>query len=121
MRVSTLAWALRDRIAELDINPLIVREQGQGVVAADALLVLRGVSQTARYDSLFTALVAVGLVSQLGLQAIINMASTLAIIPTKGMTLPFLSYGGSSLLSLAVSMGIFLAVTRRRPRQESFL
>jgi acetyltransferase len=45
VRVSALAWALRDRIAELDINPLIVRERGQGVVAADALLVLREVTK----------------------------------------------------------------------------
>ena len=42
LKVSALAWALRERIAELDINPLIVREEGQGVVAVDALLVLRG-------------------------------------------------------------------------------
>ena len=92
-----------------------------GVLLIYALLILRGIGVTARYDSLFTALAAAGLVSQLGLQAIINMASTLAIIPTKGMTLPFLSYGGSSLLSLAISMGLFLALTRRRSRQESFL
>ncbi len=91
------------------------------VVLIFALLVLRGIGQAVRFDSLFTSLVALGLICQLGLQAMINMASTLAMIPTKGMTLPFLSYGGSSLLSLAVSMGIFLAVTRRRPRQESFL
>lgn len=92
-----------------------------GVLLIYTLLVLRGVALTARHDSLFTALAAAGLVSQLGLQALINMASTLALIPTKGMTLPFLSYGGSSLLSLAISMGIFLALTRRRPRQESVL
>ena len=92
-----------------------------GVLLIYTVLVLRGVALTARHDSLFTALAAAGLVSQLGLQALINMASTLALIPTKGMTLPFLSYGGSSLLSLAISMGIFLALTRRRPRQESVL
>lgn len=92
-----------------------------GVLLVYTLLVLRGIGQAVRFDSLFTALVALGIVCQLGLQALINMASTLALIPTKGMTLPFLSYGGSSLLSLALSMGIFLAVTRRRPRQESFL
>lgn len=92
-----------------------------GVLLVYTLLVLRGIGQAGRFDSLFTSLVALGIVCQLGLQALINMASTLAMIPTKGMTLPFLSYGGSSLLSLAVSMGIFLAVTRRRPRQESFL
>jgi acetyltransferase len=41
VRVSALAWALRDRLAELDINPLLVRPRGLGVVAADALVVLR--------------------------------------------------------------------------------
>jgi cell division protein FtsW len=57
---------------------------------------------------------ATGLLIQFGLQAIINMASTLHLIPTKGMTLPFLSYGGSSMLALALGMGMMLALTRRR-------
>ncbi|MGH7117135.1 MAG: FtsW/RodA/SpoVE family cell cycle protein, partial [Stellaceae bacterium] len=45
---------------------------------------------------------------------VINMASTLHLMPTKGMTLPFLSYGGSSMLSLGIAMGMLLALTRRR-------
>jgi cell division protein FtsW len=57
---------------------------------------------------------ATGLLIQFGLQAIINMASTMHLIPTKGMTLPFLSYGGSSMLALALGMGMMLALTRRR-------
>ena len=59
-------------------------------------------------------LAATGLLIQFGLQAIINMASALHLIPTKGMTLPFLSYGGSSMLALALGMGMMLALTRRR-------
>jgi cell division protein FtsW len=51
---------------------------------------------------------------QFGLQALINMGSTLHLIPTKGMTLPFVSYGGSSLIALALGMGMLLALTRRR-------
>jgi cell division protein FtsW len=51
---------------------------------------------------------------QFGLQAVINMATTLRLIPTKGMTLPFLSYGGSSMLALGLGMGMVLALTRRR-------
>ena len=50
-----------------------------------------------------------------GLQSVINMAVNVHLIPAKGMTLPFISYGGSSLISLALAMGFLLAVTRRRP------
>ena len=51
-----------------------------------------------------------------GLQSAINMGVNLHLLPAKGMTLPFISYGGSSLLSLALGMGFLIAVTRRRPR-----
>src|SRR6202035_3677653 len=64
--------------------------------------------------SLFVLLAATGLLVQFGLQAAINMASSLHLIPTKGMTLPFLSYGGSSMLALGLGMGMMLALTRRR-------
>ena len=59
-----------------------------------------------------------GLLVQFGLQAVINMASTLHLIPTKGMTLPFISYGGSSAIAVAVGVGLLLALTRRRPHGE---
>ena len=66
-------------------------------------------------------LAATGLLVQFGLQALINMGSTLRLMPTKGMTLPFISYGGSSLLALALGMGMLLALTRRRfsPQEAS--
>ena len=67
-----------------------------------------------REENLFVMLAATGLLMQFMLQAIINMASALHLIPTKGMTLPFLSYGGSSMLALAFGMGMMLALTRRR-------
>jgi cell division protein FtsW len=53
-----------------------------------------------------------------GMQSAINMAVNLHLMPAKGMTLPFISYGGSSLVSLAYGMGMLLAVTRDRPRAE---
>jgi cell division protein FtsW len=59
-------------------------------------------------------LAATGLLAQFGLQAFINMASSLQLIPAKGMTLPFISYGGSSALAIALGMGMLLALTRRR-------
>jgi cell division protein FtsW len=84
------------------------------IVAIFAFIVLRGFSRLLQEGNFFVVLSATGLLIQFGLQAIINMASTLHLIPTKGMTLPFLSYGGSSMLALALGMGMMLALTRRR-------
>jgi cell division protein FtsW len=84
------------------------------IVALFAFIVLRGFSRLLQENNLFVVLAATGLFVQFGLQAIINMASSLELIPTKGMTLPFLSYGGSSLLALGLGMGMALALTRRR-------
>ena len=84
------------------------------IVGIFAFIVLRGFSRLLQESNLFVLLSATGLLIQFGLQAVINMASTLHLIPTKGMTLPFLSYGGSSMLALALGMGMMLALTRRR-------
>ncbi|MDJ0946029.1 MAG: putative peptidoglycan glycosyltransferase FtsW [Kiloniellales bacterium] len=85
-----------------------------GIVALFAFVVLRSLSRLLAERSLFVLLAATGLLVQFGLQALINMGSTLRLMPTKGMTLPFISYGGSSLLALALGMGMLLALTRRR-------
>jgi len=63
----------------------------------------------------FTVFATAGLVTQFGLQALINMAVNVQIAPSKGMTLPFISYGGSSMIALAIGMGLLLAFTRRNP------
>jgi cell division protein FtsW len=84
------------------------------IVALFAFIVLRGFSRLLQEPNLFIVLAATGLLVQFGLQALINMASSLQLMPTKGMTLPFISYGGSSLLSLGLAMGMALALTRRR-------
>ena len=84
------------------------------LVGVFAFIVLRGFSRLLQEGNLFVLLSATGLLIQFGLQAVINMASTLHLIPTKGMTLPFVSYGGSSMLALALGMGMLLALTRRR-------
>ena len=62
--------------------------------------------------ALFITLAATGLGVQFGLQAAINMASTVQLIPAKGMTLPFISYGGSSALAMAICVGMLLSLTR---------
>jgi len=84
------------------------------IVGLFAFVVLRGLARLLEETNLFVLLAATGLLTQFGLQAFINMASTLHLTPTKGMTLPFISYGGSSLLALSFGMGMLLALTRRR-------
>ncbi len=84
------------------------------ILALFAFVVLRGFGKAFQDSSLFVLLAVSGLLTQFGLQALINMASALHLMPTKGMTLPFISYGGSSLLALALGMGMVLALTRRR-------
>lgn len=84
------------------------------IVGLFAFVVLRGLSRLMRENSQFVQLAATGLLVTFGLQALINMASSLHLMPTKGMTLPFISYGGSSLLALSLGMGMLLALTRRR-------
>jgi len=84
------------------------------IVAIYAFIVLRGIGRLLQEQNLFVLLAGSGLLIQFGLQAVVNMASELHLMPTKGMTLPFISYGGSSLLALALGMGMLLALTRKR-------
>jgi cell division protein FtsW len=84
------------------------------VVALFAFIVLRGFARLYKEESLFVLLAVSGLLVQFGLQAVVNMASTLHLMPTKGMTLPFISYGGSSMLAIALGMGMMLALSRKR-------
>ena len=84
------------------------------VVALFAIIVVRVFARALEEVDEFSYIASCGLVSMFGFQAIINMAVNLNLVPAKGMTLPFLSYGGSSLLSLSITMGMLLALTRRR-------
>ena len=83
-----------------------------------AFIVLRGLRHAVRSEDPFTRFAAAGLSILFGLQSAINMAVNIHLMPAKGMTLPFISYGGSSMLSLAYGMGMLLALTRERPRAE---
>jgi cell division protein FtsW len=88
------------------------------ILAVFAFIVLRGLLRLLREHDPFIVLSCTGLVTGFGLQAFVNMASTLKLIPTKGMTLPFISYGGSSVIAVALGMGMLLGLTRRRGRDE---
>jgi len=86
-----------------------------------AFIVLRGWWRGQRDGDLFILLAVGGLLAQIGVQSMIHMASSLHLIPTKGMTFPFVSYGGSSLLALCINMGMVLALTRKQIGQSSSL
>jgi cell division protein FtsW len=84
------------------------------VLALFAFVTLRSMSRIMNETSLFIMLAGSGLVIQFGLQAFVNMASTVQLMPAKGMTLPFISYGGSSAIAMAIAVGMMLALTRER-------
>ncbi|MFD2182231.1 putative lipid II flippase FtsW [Rhodoplanes azumiensis] len=88
------------------------------VVALFAFIVLRALRRAQRSEDPFARFAVTGLALLFGTQAAINMAVNLALIPAKGMTLPFISYGGSSMISLAYGIGMLLALSREQPRAE---
>ena len=90
------------------------------IVALFGFIVLRGFARALKDSDLFVVLAVGGLFTQFGLQALIHMGSSLHLLPAKGMTLPFISYGGSSMLALGMGTGMALALTRTRfPGSES--
>ncbi len=86
------------------------------LVSLFAFVVLRALFKARHNDDPFARFATAGLAILFGAQSAINMAVNLALIPAKGMTLPFISYGGSSMISLAYGMGMLLALSRERPR-----
>ena len=85
------------------------------IVTVFGIIVVRTLLRLIREDDPFVVISTTGLVTGFGLQAFVNMASSLHLIPTKGMTLPFISYGGSSAMSVALAIGMVLALTRQQP------
>ncbi|MEM8988616.1 MAG: putative peptidoglycan glycosyltransferase FtsW [Pseudomonadota bacterium] len=85
------------------------------LVSLFAIIVLRAYARAFSDKSPFVQLAASGLAALIGLQALINMAVNLRLMPAKGMTLPLVSYGGSSMLATALALGMLLALTRERP------
>ena len=87
------------------------------IVGLFLAIILRSTQLALRSGSLFRLLAISGLCTQIALQALINMGSSLHLIPTKGMTLPFMSYGGSSLVALGLLTGMLLALSRAQPNE----
>ncbi|MCB1531800.1 MAG: cell division protein FtsW [Alphaproteobacteria bacterium] len=86
------------------------------IVLVFGFILLRGYNRLMESDDMFTVLGAGGLLTMFGLQALVHMGSALNLLPAKGMTLPFISYGGSSVLSMGFAMGAVLALTRKQKR-----
>ncbi len=84
-----------------------------------AFVVLRGLRRTELVTNRFVLIAGGGLLALFGLQAITNFGVNLSVLPATGMTLPFISYGGSALCAMAIGMGMFLALTRRRFEHEA--
>jgi cell division protein FtsW len=88
------------------------------LLALFAFIVVRALRHAVASENPFIRFATAGLAMLFGIQSAINMAVNLHLMPAKGMTLPFISYGGSSMLSIAYGMGMLLALTRERPRAE---
>ncbi|PWV99250.1 cell division protein FtsW [Hoeflea marina] len=89
------------------------------LVTLFAFIVIRGLTRAGRLEDDFTRLAVAGLSLLIGFQSIINIGVNLELLPAKGMTLPFISYGGSSMIAVALTAGFLLALTRRRPESRA--
>ena len=89
------------------------------IVIAYAVVVIRSMKLAYRENNMFLVLSICGLAISFGLQALVNMASTMQLGPTKGMALPLISYGGSSLMGASIGVGMLLALTRKNVHAEN--
>jgi cell division protein FtsW len=112
-------WSLPDAHTDF-IIAVAAEEYGLVLVAVlivlYALIVVRSLLRLMRERDTFIRLAGTGLVCMLGVQAMINMGVAVRLLPAKGMTLPFVSYGGSSLIATGIAVGMLLAFTRTRPQ-----
>ncbi len=88
------------------------------IIALYSLIVVRSLMRLMRERDMFIRLAGTGLACMFGVQAMINMGVAVRLLPAKGMTLPFVSYGGSSLIAGGIAVGMLLAFTRTRPQGE---
>ena len=111
---------IKNRIADAHtdfIFPVIGEEFGAIfcilILMLSCSIVIRGLIRVYEKNDLFSLLAVGGLLILFGLQVLLNVSVTLGLVPTTGITFPFISYGGSSLLSISISMGIVLALTKK--------
>lgn len=88
------------------------------VIGLYLLITLRALARLTEERDAFARLAGSGMAALMGLQAFVNLGVAIRLLPAKGMTLPFVSYGGSSLLAAGIGMGLLLAMTRRRPQRD---
>ncbi len=117
----TVKWSLPDAHTDFIIS-VAAEEYGLVlvllIIALYATIVLRSYFRLMRERDPFIRLAGTGLVSIFGVQAMVNMGVAVRLLPSKGMTLPFVSYGGSSLIAGGIAVGMILAFTRSRPQGE---
>ena len=117
-----MKWALPD--AHTDFIIAVAAEEfglllTLGIVGLYLFITLRCLSRLIDERKPFVRLAGTGLAVLFGLQAFVNVSVAVRLLPAKGMTLPFISYGGSSMLAAAVVMGALLALTRTRPHDPA--
>ena len=88
------------------------------MIALYAVIVVRSLLRLVRERDPFIRLAGTGLACMFGVQAMINMGVAVRLLPAKGMTLPFVSYGGSSVIASGIAVGMLLAFTRTRPQGQ---
>lgn len=115
----TVKWTLPDAHTDF-IIAVAAEEYGLMlvliVIAVYMMITVRSLARLMKERDPFTRLAGTGLTCAFGVQAMINMGVAVRLLPAKGMTLPFISYGGSSVIASGILMGMLLALTRRRPQ-----
>ncbi|MFP1644066.1 putative lipid II flippase FtsW [Pontitalea aquivivens] len=117
----TVKWSLPDAHTDF-IIAVAAEEYGLilvlMIIALYATIVVRSLIRLMRERDTFTRLAGAGLACAFGVQAFINMGVAVRLLPAKGMTLPFVSYGGSSVIASGIALGMLLALTRTRPQGQ---
>ncbi len=114
-----MKWSLPDAHTDF-IIAVAAEEYGLimvlAIIALYAFITVRSLFRLMRERDPFIRLAGTGLACAFGVQAMINMGFAVRLLPAKGMTLPFVSYGGSSVIASGIAVGMLLAFTRTRPQ-----